>query len=418
MNRGVTIVVPVFNALDETVACLSSLLQSDARECRIIVNDDGSPLHVAQRLRDVFAANPNVEIHSNFRNRGYTANIQYGVDAATTQFVAIVNSDTVFPASWLGKLVAQLQANPVAAAVGPLSNAASYQSIPELKNSLGEFSSNPGFGEGPEQLWDINCFLETLFRGRMVDAPILNGFCTLFRREAVLRAGGFNPAAFPTGYGEENDLCMRLLAMGLRLGVALDTFVYHGKSKSFGTDKKKEYSRLGREALERLYGVGFVPDFAAVLDRNAVLSGIRYVVTSSFRDAGPLHLLSLEPGDVMPAGPGGASIPVITLTGPAAATVWPDRVETRAAGDAPGMVLEIGSASLDVSVPEGSALNFCGNCPIESLLGVCAVQSHFEDLAVVTHPASHRSEAIVTALATLDFHYAYVREPAAGTRAA
>ena len=82
MSRDVTLVVPVFNALPDTIECLSSLLRSDAGSCRIIVNDDGSPLEVTRRLQELFGGRDNVEIHGNFRNRGYTANVQYGVDAA------------------------------------------------------------------------------------------------------------------------------------------------------------------------------------------------------------------------------------------------------------------------------------------------------------------------------------------------
>ena len=173
-----------------------------------------------------------------------------------TPFVGVINSDTLFPESWLKKLLAQLLANPTLAAAGPLSNAASYQSIPDLIGELGEFSSNPDFGARQDQREHISAFLEMCFGGLAVDVPILNGFCTLFRREMLLRAGAFNPQAFPTGYGEENDVCMRLLASGHRLGVAIDTFVYHSKSKSFGAEKKREYSRAGRDALEKLYGVG------------------------------------------------------------------------------------------------------------------------------------------------------------------
>lgn len=418
MSRDVTLVVPVYNALQDTIECLSSLLSSDAGECRIIVNDDGSPLEVIENLQKSFGGRGNVEIHSNFRNRGYTANVQYGVDAATTDFVGVVNSDTKFPKLWLGKLLAQLNANPAHVAFGPLSNAASYQSIPDLVNDLGEFSSNPEFGMFAEQREHINAFLEMCFGGKAVDVPILNGFCTLFRRETLMRAGAFNPQAFPTGYGEENDLCMRLLASGHRLGVAIDTFVYHSKSKSFGADKKREYSRAGRETLEKIYGVGFVPDYAAVLERNSALAALRFTMAYGFRTPRPPLVITPETGETLMVGLVGESSPAVLLNGPLSATVWPDIVETHAPVAGQGFSLEVGMAYVKVNVPEGMTLSFAAENPVASLLGVCAVLSHYRDLAVDILPGIARSETVVKALGALDFRYAYLDSSAARSNAA
>ncbi|WP_386284133.1 glycosyltransferase family 2 protein, partial [Sulfitobacter profundi] len=45
--------------------------------------------------------------------------------------------------------------------------------------------------------------------GRYPEVPTGNGFCMLIRRAALNKFGGLDAEAFPRGYGEENDFCMR-----------------------------------------------------------------------------------------------------------------------------------------------------------------------------------------------------------------
>ena len=67
--------------------------------------------------------------------------------------------------------------------------------------------------------------------------PTGNGFCMYIRRSCIDEVGTFDEAAFPRGYGEENDFCMRALHRGWRNIVDDRTIVYHRRSASFGEDK-------------------------------------------------------------------------------------------------------------------------------------------------------------------------------------
>ena len=378
----VTIVISVYNAIEETISCINSILQSDGSECRIVVNDDGSPVYVGQRLRAEFSGVSNVEISTSFRNRGYTATIQYGIDFCETRYVAIVNSDTLFPRKWLGKLVATLDDNRALAAVGPLSNAASYQSIPLLMNTGGDFSSNDNFGLGEYDREVVNEFLHAFFPKRISDTPILNGFCTLFRTRALLEIGGFDVANFPTGYGEENDVCMRLLAAGHRLGIQLDCFVHHLKSRSFGNEKKKEYSRNGRKALARIYGEDFVPEYAKIMDENNVLASVRFAVQSAYGSELKTDLSS-SPFPVDEEKELKALGSPIVIDGPVTAIIWPDRhIVDTLDSDTAEIAFSVGSGYLLVHVPEGKSITLSSRSPIPTALAFLSVLSHFETVRV------------------------------------
>ena len=47
---------------------------------------------------------------------------------------------------------------------------------------------------------------------------------------------------FPTGYGEENDYCLRAIE-GFSLAVADNLYVYHSKSKALGMIRERNYPK-------------------------------------------------------------------------------------------------------------------------------------------------------------------------------
>lgn len=87
---------------------------------------------------------------------------------------------------------------------------------------------------------------------------MLNGFCLMFRRELVSRIGLLDEETFPCGYGEETDLCIRAAACGYHLLVADQTFVFHAKSRSYGTQARDVLAHRGRQALHLKHGAAVV----------------------------------------------------------------------------------------------------------------------------------------------------------------
>jgi hypothetical protein len=96
-------------------------------------------------------------------------------------------------------------------------------------------------------------------------STFLNGFCFMIRRAVLNAVGYMDEIAFPRGYGEENDFCMRAQDAGFALAIADDAYVFHAKSKSFGTDQRLVLSQAGDTALKDKYGEDKV---------NALLDGV------------------------------------------------------------------------------------------------------------------------------------------------
>lgn len=246
----IEVVVCVHDAPEETLACLTSLIGTTTVPHTVRIIDDASGADTRAQLEAFIADKPWMRLTSNPANLGYTASANLGIRASEAEWVILLNSDSVATPRWIEGLL-ECAAATGAALVGPVSNAASYQSVPELKDRRGRWKVNalpPGWT--PDAM--AHFVGENAEKG-FPPTPLLNGFCTLIRREAFLALGGFNEAAFPQGYGEENDLCVRAAAAGYKLVVADHVYVHHAKSASFGAERRAELQKQAGEALKRLH---------------------------------------------------------------------------------------------------------------------------------------------------------------------
>lgn len=250
-REPVEIILPVYNAIKETLACLESLAASTRVPLLVRIIDDGSEEPVRTALQNYTRDKPWVELHRLDRNHGYTYAADFGIRLAQTEWVVLLNSDTIATQGWLEGLLACARSDPKIAFAGPLSNAATFQSVPELYSASGKWKVNPlPAGMSAEDMADM---VRSVSLNAYPEVPLLNGFCTLMRRSVFLELGGLNTAAFPAGYGEENDLCLRASKAGYKLAVADDVYVYHVKSASFGHARRDKLSKGGNAVLRRLH---------------------------------------------------------------------------------------------------------------------------------------------------------------------
>src|SRR3546814_8543711 len=88
-----------------------------------------------------------------------------------------------------------------------------------------------------------------LVTGVQTCALPIYGFCMYIRRAMLEDVGLFDERAFPVGYGEENDLCMRAIDAGWHHLVDPGVFVQHARSASFGS-RREELAKVGAQQLE------------------------------------------------------------------------------------------------------------------------------------------------------------------------
>ena len=245
---SVDIVVPVHNALDFVQGCVRSVIENTTVPYGLILVDDGSDRTTRDWLREVAARFPNVTLVVNERNLGYTRTVNRGLERSMADHVCVLNSDCVVTPDWLPLMIDCARHASGIGMVGPLSNAASFQSVPRIREG-DDWCLNPlGDARTPS---DVAALVRELSEVRRPAVRVLNGFCQLISREALDAVGTLDEEAFPTGFGEENDFCARLVAAGFTLHVVDDAYVFHAKSKSFGHERRRALSREGAEALAR-----------------------------------------------------------------------------------------------------------------------------------------------------------------------
>ena len=243
----VDIVVCVHNAIEETLGCLASLSHHTTIPHTVSIINDKSNESTREQLRRYVLGKPWIRLFENETNLGYTRSANIGLSSSSAEWTVLLNSDTIVTPGWLEGMFEVVKARPNVAMVGPLSNAASWQSVPELHDIKGGWSINPlpeGFSPS-----DVARLVSELSLREFPEATLLNGFCTLMRRDVVEEVGYLDEAAFPMGYGEENDLCLRVRKAGYLLALADHVYVYHVKSASFGKARRSELSKRGTAQL-------------------------------------------------------------------------------------------------------------------------------------------------------------------------
>lgn len=242
----VDVIVPVYRGLDETRACLESVLAAAVRTpYRLVVINDCSPEpEVTAYLRSLAAVDSRVLLVENAENLGFVGTVNRGMALHAKSDVLLLNSDTVVANDWLDRLQGAAYAQPRVGSVTPFSNNATICSFPR-------FCASNELPAG----YDV-AGLDRLFAlelaGQAVEVPTGVGFCMYIRRACLDETGLFDVENFGKGYGEENDFCVRAQSRGWRHLLAMDAFVYHAGGISFGESKSPREQRA-MELLRKLH---------------------------------------------------------------------------------------------------------------------------------------------------------------------
>jgi GT2 family glycosyltransferase/SAM-dependent methyltransferase len=267
----VDIIICVHNALDDVQRCLNSLLEHTNRPYRLILVDDGSNELTAQYLLEFAQAYQALLLRSE-QATGYTRAANRGLRASSAEFVVLLNSDTILTPEWLDRFVACIESDQKFGIVGPLSNTASWQSVPSIEDN-GDWASNPlPTGLSPTSMAQL---IATHSARLYLEMPLLNGFCLMIRRKLLDEVGLFDEDNFGQGYGEEDDLVLRARKLGWKMALADDVYIYHAQSKSYSSEKRHALSENAGKILQKKHGEKIISQGVLFCQQDPVLEGIR-----------------------------------------------------------------------------------------------------------------------------------------------
>ncbi|WP_299882869.1 glycosyltransferase [uncultured Sulfitobacter sp.] len=235
--QEITIVMPVYNALDLLPEVLQRIRDNTDLPWRLVmVEDCSSDTKVRPFLREWVKALPEetqarVTLVENAENLGFIGSVNRGFDEARQHagHVVLLNSDAFLPKAWATRLLRPILEDADVATVTPMSNDAEICNAPVacVRHDL-----------EPGEVDVIDAFAQTLnplvARG---EAPTGVGFCMAMNARFLKQVPAFD-TAFGRGYGEEVDWCQRARAVGGRHEIIGSLFVEHRGGVSFGSKEK------------------------------------------------------------------------------------------------------------------------------------------------------------------------------------
>jgi GT2 family glycosyltransferase len=199
----ISFIIPVFNGLELTKACLDSLTTTvDDYDHEIIVVDDGSTDGTRAFLSSI--ERPDVHVVLNDQNLGYARANNAGAIRASGEFLCLANNDLVFTSGWLAPLMIAFESYPDAGIVGNIQKVVATGAIDHAGIKI-------GLDGKPHHIRRLS--LVRRLR-RFSTVPAVTGACMMVRREDFLAAGGFDEQ-FVNG-AEDVDLCFQMHEKGKR----------------------------------------------------------------------------------------------------------------------------------------------------------------------------------------------------------
>jgi len=243
-NARAVVVLPVYNAPDETRECFESILRHTPVDVAILLVDDRGP---DRSFFDSLASrftNHRVTVLEMPSNGGFVGACNAAFAATSPHDVIVVNSDVVVGPEWYERMCDAAASSTDIATVSVFTNNGTILSLPHRNMPWPDIVGGLEVDEAARRVAAAS------LRTRPA-IPTAVGHCFLVKRAALDLVGGFD-SAFGKGYGEEVDLSQRLIRLGLRHVVADDVFVFHKGSASF-TDAARDRKAANDAEVDRRY---------------------------------------------------------------------------------------------------------------------------------------------------------------------
>ena len=231
----VTIVIVSYNCRQPLQACLLKLT-AEADPPPILVVDNAFTDGTAEMIARDF---PTVQLIQNTKNHGFASACNQGIRACASDFILLLNPDTMLKRATLQKLTDTMRAQPNIGACGPrvLNTDGSLQPSCRRFPALGAMVCDElGLG----RLFPHSRFAKYRMNGwehdKTRDVDQLMGSCLLLRRTMLEHIGLLDERFFL--YFEEVDLCWRMRQTGWRVLFVADAVVTHLGGESSKADPR------------------------------------------------------------------------------------------------------------------------------------------------------------------------------------
>ncbi len=245
-----SIIIPVFNKVELTRQCLTSLASvTQGVDYEVIVVDNASTDGTASFLATLSG---DIRIIRNSENAGFAKACNQGVRAAQGRYLVFLNNDAIPRTGWLKALIDEVEEHPEVAVVG--------------SKLLYPDGTIQHAGVAFSRVWFAPYHV---YRGFPENAPVVNrrrefqavtAACMLVRRESFEAVGGFDEG-YRNGF-EDVDLCLKIRERGWRVVYQPKSVLYHLESQTPG--RKAHEQENARRLRERWAHQWWLPDEDAI----------------------------------------------------------------------------------------------------------------------------------------------------------
>lgn len=288
-----TVVIPNYNGINYIEDCMDSLLKSSVPVAFIIV-DNASTDGSRELLLQKYGKMQQVKLIFLEENTGFCHAVNVGIAAAATEYVFLVNNDTVTDKNCIEELERQMELSEIVFSVG--SKMINMQN-PDKIDDAGDFYCALGwaFSRGKDK--NAGCYNR---KGRIFAAC---AGAALYRRSVFEKIGYFDEAHF--AYLEDIDIGYRANIWGYRNEFAPKAVVYHAGSATSGSRHNRfKVDLSARNSIYLIYKN--MPVLQMLLNLPFLLTG--YLIKTAFftwKGFGGTYIRGLGKGFVLSFSPEG-----------------------------------------------------------------------------------------------------------------
>lgn len=227
-----SVIVPVYNRVDEVADLLASLASQTCKDFEVIIVEDGSTEPCSDIVNQY---KPTLSIQYFFKeNEGRSIARNHGMEHASGDYFIFFDSDCVIPPDYFETLKSELDRHPVDCFGGPDAAHDSFTPTQKAINyAMTSFLTTGGIRGGKVQL--------EKFTPRTFNMG--------FSRTVYDHVGGFREM-----FSEDIDMSTRIRQAGHSIGLIRDAYVYHKRRGTLGKFARQVYVfGMSRITLKLLY---------------------------------------------------------------------------------------------------------------------------------------------------------------------
>lgn len=227
-----SIIIPVYNRIDEVRDLLESLEKSTEKDFEVIIVEDGSTAPCKEAVEE-YAGKLDVKYFYK-ENEGRSIARNYGMEKACGDYFIFFDSDCVIPEDYFATVTASLTKKPLDCFGGPDAAHSSFSDVQKAINySMTSFLTTGGIRGGKIQL----------------EKFVPRTFNMGFSRKVYEKVGGFREM-----FSEDIDMSTRIRLAGFSIGLIPDAKVWHKRRVDFRKFFRQVYVfGMSRVTLKLLY---------------------------------------------------------------------------------------------------------------------------------------------------------------------